>query len=179
MGNWAIDKEGARRDLRVIQIRMPDLSRSEKPVDEFVTTFDLNTIDRLKEKPQTRLSVDSLARAGLLINEYRRKYDTTHVLTIYWNDSTHLQQIVCLLDTLKRVYNRFVIVANGTECMIPFYFPKPTNEFFDGNFGGCLVAVYPKPPTKTFQENFDMIFKDYIWIWILFAGLVTCVFLKI
>jgi hypothetical protein len=176
LGNWAIDKEIRRRDLRSIQINMPALSRSDKSI----MAFSMNAIDKLEKKPQIRLSIDSLGKVGSIIRKYKMLNDTTNVLTIYWNDATHLQQIVSLLDTLKRAkYNRYAIVPNEAKCLIPFYFPKPTTEFFDGNFGSCLVNVYPEPPTKTFQENFDMIVKDYIWVWVLFTGLVACVFFKI
>jgi hypothetical protein len=176
LGNWAIDKEIRRRDLRSFQINMPALSRNDKSI----MAFNLNPIDKMKEKPQIGLSIDSLEKVGSIIRKYRQEYDTTHVLTVYWYDSTRLQQIVSLLDTLEKVkYKRYAIVPNEAKCIIPFYFPKPTNEFFDGNFGSCLVDVYPKPPTKTFQENFDMIFKDYIWVWMSFTGLAFCIFWKI
>ena len=115
LGNWAIDKEVARRDLRVITVNLPDLSRSDKPILEFVSVFNLNTVDKLKQKPQIKLSINSIEKIGSIIRKYRQQYDTTHVLTVYWNDSTRLQQIVSLLDTLKKVkYNRFVIVPNET-----------------------------------------------------------------
>jgi hypothetical protein len=176
LGNWAVNKEVTRRDLRVVQVNMPDLSRS----DTSFMAFNMNTVDRLQYKPKIRLSINSIEKIGSIIRRYRQEYDTTHVLIVYWNDSTYLQQIVCLLDTLKRVkYNRFVIVPNGAECMIPFYFPKPTKEFFDGNLGDCLPAYYPEPPSNTFQQNFDMIFRDYVWVWILFGGLIACTFWKI
>jgi hypothetical protein len=176
LGNWAIEKEVVRRDLRAIQINMPDLSRK----DTSLMAFNINSIDRLQYKPKIRLSINSIEKIGSIIRKYRQQYDTTHVLTVYWNDSTHLQQIVSLLDTLKKVkYNRFVIVPNGTECMIPFYFPKPTKEFFDGNFGGCCISVFYPEPQNTFQQNLDMIFRDYIWVWVLFGGLIICVFWKI
>jgi hypothetical protein len=175
LGNWAIDKEIARRDLRVIQINMPQNTRHKR----LSTEFDLTSIDLLKSKPQIRCSIDSLEKVGSIIKKYKEIYDTTHVLTVCWNDKTRLQQIVSLLDTLKKVkYNRFVIVPNGTECMIPFYFPKPTKEFFDGNFGGCCISVFYPEPQNTFQQNFDMIFRDYIWVWVLFGGLIICVFWK-
>jgi hypothetical protein len=50
LGNWAIDKEIARRDLRMVQINMPDLSRSDKPISELVSVFNLNTIDNMFAK---------------------------------------------------------------------------------------------------------------------------------
>lgn len=176
LGNWAIDKEIRRRDLRVMQINMPDLSRSDKSI----MSPNLNVVDKLKTKPQIALSIDSLNEVGSIIRKYKTLNDTTKVLVVYWDNDTKLQQIVSLLDTLKRVeYKRYVIVPNGAKCMIPFYFPKPTNEFFDGNLGSCIPFFYPEPPAKTFRQNFNIIFRDYIWVWILFIGLVACVFLKI
>lgn len=148
LGNRAINKEIKRRDLRVVQINMPALSRSDKSI----MAFNLNVIDELKKKPQIRLSIDSLGKVGLIIRKYRKMNDTTNVLTVYWNDETSLQEIISLLDTLKRAeYKRYVIVPNEAKCMIPFYFPKPTNEFFDGNLGCCLPFYYPEP-TKPFKK---------------------------
>jgi hypothetical protein len=175
LGNWAINKEVARRDLRVIQINMPKLSRSDKSI----MTFDLNAVDSWKKKPQIRCSIDSLEKVGSIIKRYKVLYDTTHVLTVYWNDSTHLQQIVSLLDTLKRAeYKRYAIIPNGRACMIDFYFPKPI-EMFTIPCGLMSIEPYYPEPKKTFQENGKMIFKDFIWVWVLFGGLVVCVFWKI
>jgi hypothetical protein len=162
--------------LRVIQINMPDLSRSDKSI----LAFNLNVVDELKSKPQIIISIDSLHKISPILREYKQKYETDHVLTVYWKEITKLQQIITLLDTLQNEkQRRFAIIPNETKCMISLYFAKPSKEFFDRNFGSCLPPYYSEPPTKTFQQNFDMIFKDYIWVWILFGGLIACTFWKI
>jgi hypothetical protein len=174
LGNWAIDKEIARRDLRYIQINMPKNTRHT----DLTVQFDMTTVDLWKRKPKIIVSIDSLEKVGIIIRNYKEIYDTTHVLTVYWNDSTCLQQIVSLLDTLKRTKcNRYAIVPNGRACMIDFCFSKPI-EMFTIPCGTSFLEPYHPEPTKNFQQNFDMIFKDYIWVWILFGGLIVCVFWK-
>ena len=175
LGNRAINKEITRKDLRLIQINMPNLSQNDK----YIMGFDLNVVEVLKDSPQITISIDSLQKISPIIREYKQKYETNHVLTVYWKETTKLQQIVALLDTLQiENQRRYAIIPNDTKCMISLYFPKPSKEFFDGNLGSCLSFYYPEP-TTTFKENFDMIFKDYVWVWILFGGLIACTFWKI
>ena len=176
LGNWAIDKEYKRVNPMSIRINMPDLSRNS----ESILAFDLDAVDRLKSSLQINISIDSLEKISPIIRESKQKYDTTHVLTIHWKETTKLQQFVALMDTLEREgLKRYAIVPNDTKCMVSLYFPKPTKEFFDCMSGCCLPFYYPEPPPKTFQQNFNMIFKDYIQVWILFIGLITCTLLKI
>ncbi len=175
LGNRAINKEITRKDLRLIQINMPNLSQNDK----YIMGFDLNVVEVLKDSPQITISIDSLQKISPIIREYKQKYETNHVLTVYWKETTKLQQIVALLDTLQiENQRRYAIIPNDTKCMISLYFPKPSKEFFDGNLGSCLSFYYPEP-TTTFKENFDMIFKDYVWVWIFFGGLIACTFWKI
>jgi hypothetical protein len=175
LGNWAIDKEIARRDLRVIQINMPKNIRHK----DLTVQFDMTKVDLLKSKPQIRCSIDSLEKIGSIIKKYKDIYDTTHVLTVYWNDLTRLQQIVSLLDTLKRAKcSRYAIIPNGRACMIDFCFSKPI-EMFNIPCGLIFLEPYRPEPSKTIKQNFDMIFKDYIWVWVLFGGLIACTFWKV
>ena len=175
LGNRAINKEITRKDLRLIQINMPNLSQNDK----YIVGFDLNVVEVLEDSPQITISIDSLQKISPIIREYKQKYETNHVLTVYWKETTKLQQIVALLDTLQiENQRRYAIIPNDTKCMISLYFPKPSKEFFDGNLGSCLSFYYPEP-TSTFKENFDMIFKDYVWVWIFFGGLIACTFWKI
>lgn len=175
LGNRAINKEITRKDLRLIQINMPNLSQNDK----YIVGFDLNVVEVLEDSPQITISIDSLQKISPIIREYKQKYETNHVLTVYWKETTKLQQIVALLDTLQiENQRRYAIIPNDTKCMISLYFPKPSKEFFDGNLGSCLSFHYPEP-TSTFKENFDMIFKDYVWVWIFFGGLIACTFWKI
>lgn len=174
LGNWAIEKEVARRDLKSIQINIPKNTRHKGLSLE----FDLTSIDLLKSKPQINVPIDSLQKVGSVIREYRQKYDTTHVLTVFWAETTRLQQVVTLLDTLKNEnQHRYSIIPNDTKCMIAFYFPKPNKEFIPV-CGTSFLEPYYSEPSKTIQQNFDMIFKDYIGIWVLYGVLIVCVFWK-
>lgn len=161
LGNWAIDKEMARRDLRLIQINFPKKVRHKG----YSTDFDLTVIDEVKKKQQIKTSIDSLILIDSLIKEYKVKSDTTHVLMVFWNDSTHLQKVISLLDVLEmQNLKRYAIIPNENLMIIDFYFPKFTTqevELRKYNSGSCLPFYYPEP-TKTFQQNFDMIFRDYI-----------------
>ena len=179
LGNWAIDKEVAKRDLRIIQINFPKNVRHKG----LSTDFDLTVTDEVKKKQQLKTSIDSLILIDSIIKELEAKYDTTHVLIVSWNDSTHLQKIISLLDIVEKYgLKRYAIIPNENQMIIDFYFPKPSSqelEFRKYNGGSCLPPYYPEPPTKTFQQNFDMIFKDYIWVWVLFGGLIACTIWKI
>jgi hypothetical protein len=178
LGNWAIDKEVVRRDLRYININFPKNIRHKG----ISTEFDLTVIDEVKKKKQLKISIDSLTQIDSMIKEYKIKYDTTHALMVSWNDSTHLQKIISILDVVeKHNLKRYAIIPNENQMIIDFYFPKPTlqeEELRKFNSGSCIPFYYPEP-TKTFQQNFDMIFKNYIWVWILFGALTTCTFWKI
>ena len=183
LGNMAIDKEIARTDLRGFQLNMPDLS-TEDGESKF---FSLAYLNLIKKKPQIKISIDSLAIMATIIKGIQTRKDESRALTIFWNDNTHYQKIINLLDTLNLLeQKRYGIIPNEKIMLVDFYFPK--GETFNG--GSCLPDFdfkeyqrmqeeSKKTTFQKFEDSYNLLFKNYLPMWLLFSVLSICVIWKI
>ena len=184
LGNMAIDKEIARTDLRVIQLNMPDLSRHEG----LSTNFDLTTVDEVKKIPQIKISIDSLDLMTSSIRRIMRQKDDSHIISIFWNDSTRYEQIIGMLNILqKERQRRYAFIPNEKLLLVAFNFPK--EEIFPICGTSLLtfdVVEYQrmqeeskKTTFQKFEDSYNLLFKNYLPMWLLFSILSICVIWKI
>jgi hypothetical protein len=135
---------------------------------------DLIVIDRLKKKSIAKIPIDSLRLLCSKIQKIKINRDTCHVLTVFWNDSTHLQKIITLLDVLQIEHlHRFGIIPNERIMLIDFRFPEDEVEIFSVGSSIPRYALLGTKP-KSFQENMvDLLVTNHIWLWSFF--LILCI----
>lgn len=183
LGNMAIDKEIARTDLKVIQLNMPDLTRH----DNLSTNFDLSAVDELKKKPQIRISIDSFDSISNIMRKIIAKKDESHILTVFWNDNTRYQQFISLLNLLKKEnQKRYIVVPNENQLLIAFSFPKKWEGLIISCATGLIAAEYrrmqeerKKTKFQKLKDSYNLLFKNYLPIWLLFSILSICVIWKV
>ena len=142
---------------------------------------DLIVINRLKKKSIAKIPIDSLRMLCREIQKIKINRDTCHVLTVFWNDSTHLQKIITLLDVLQieHLYRRGII-PNEKLMLIDFRFPEEEEvEIFSIGSSIPRYAIFGTK-SKSFQENMvDLLVKNHIWLWLFFLILCIRLVLKI
>lgn len=135
---------------------------------------DLIVIDRLKKKSIAKIPIDSLRMLCREIQKIKINRDTCHVLTVFWNDSTHLQKIITLLDVLQIEHlHRLGIIPNERIMLIDFRFPEDEVEIFSVGSSIPRYALLGTKP-KSLQENMvDLLVTNHISLWLLF--LILCI----
>ena len=185
LGNMAIEKEIARTDLRVIQLNMPNLSRHK---DSTTIQFDLTTIDEVKKIPQIKIPIDSLDLMTSSIRKIMRQKDDSHIISVFWNDNTRYEQIIGMLNILqKERQRRYAFVPNEKLLLVAFNFPK--EEIFPICGTSLLtfdVVEYnrmqeesKKTKFQKLKDSYNLLFKNYLPMWLLFSVLSICVIWKI
>lgn len=159
--------------------RLSHLSYTSIVVSNSKVGEDLIVIDRLKKKSIAKIPIDSLRILCSEIQKIKINRDTCHVLTVFWNDSTHLQKIITLWDVLQIEHlHRFAVVPDERLMLIDFRFEEEVEIFSIG----CSIPRYALLGTKpkSFQDNMiDLLVTNHIWSWLLFLILSIRLVLKI
>jgi hypothetical protein len=159
--------------------RLKHLDRTTIVVFDKKKKEDLTVINRLKKKSIVKIPIDSLRMLCREIQKIKIDRDTCHVLTVFWNDSTHLQKIITLLDVLQIEHlHRFGIIPNERLMLIDFRFQEEVEIFSIGSSIPRYAILGTKP--KSFQENMvDLLITNHIWLWLFFLILSIRLVLKI
>ncbi len=154
--------------------RLSHLSYTSIFVSNTKKAEDLIVINRLKKKSIAKIPIDSLRMLCSKIQKIKLNRDTCHVLTVFWDDSTHLQKIITLLDVLQIEHlHRFGIIPNERIMLIDFRFPKDEVEIFSIGSSIPRYALLGTKP-KSLQENMvDLLVTNHISLWLLF--LILCI----